>query len=93
MKGCGCIGETIRYNEVFKKAKWCPKCCFPLVTLLDAEVTISRLQVNDQEYFATLDMIEEIMDQRYQVEILFGYGIEAMVVDTKAKFSSLLVDE
>jgi hypothetical protein len=62
LKGCGGISKVIRHNKMFKKTKWCLKCCFPLVALFDTEVAIGKLEINNRENFTTLYMIEEIMD-------------------------------
>ena len=58
LKGGRCICEAIGYNEVFKESKVSPECSFPLITLTNVEVTVCTFEINDSEYFASLDLVQ-----------------------------------
>lgn len=69
------------------------KCGLPFIPLANTDQVKGVLEINDRENFTTLHPIEEIMDERDRVLVLFCDGIEGSVIDAEAKLSSLTSDE
>lgn len=90
---CRSVSETIRDNEMFKEPKVSAKSCFPLITLSDAKVTVSRFEINNGENFATLNTVKEVVSERNRKSVFLCDSIEAVKINTKSNVASFLASK
>ena len=79
-----CIGESKRHNKKFIGPVPCYACCFRLVFFRNADLIISRAQLELSEVPRIPQLIKEIRHQRNGVLVLDSDFVQRSVVDTHA---------
>ena len=72
--------QSKEHNHGFIPPKWCNECCFPLVTVLDADVVVSCLNIQLGKYLGILDPVDKFINKGQQVYILDCCFIQGFVV-------------
>ena len=67
--------------------------CFPLMSILDADVVVPPLNVKLGKVLCILEFVDEVRDERERVGILDGVLIQILIVLAGAEFPILLLDK
>jgi hypothetical protein len=90
LKRCWCVGESERYNVVFKVSELGSECRFLFVPFLDPESIVCVGDVVFAEIFRSLDNVLNFVDQRQRVPVLDSNIVELSVINVYSEFPSLL---
>ena len=64
---------------------------FPLITLSDTKVTISRLEIDNRENFVTLDMVEKVVYEKDRMAIFASDSVKTMKVHAELNFPNFFL--
>ena len=56
------------------------ECCFPLVSISDADVVVSPLYIKLGEDLGILYLVNEVLDQWERVGVLDGVGVDISII-------------
>ena len=90
LEGGGSIAESKEHDSGFKESHGGNESGFPLIFLLDADVVISRTNVEFGEQGGLLHVINEFWDEGEWIGISDSVGVQVVVILTWAKGSVLL---
>ena len=93
LKGSRSIGETKRHNKVFIKSQRGSKGSLPFISFLNANKVEGVLQINNRKDRTALGAVKEIVNERKRISVLLCDGIQATIINTKTKFTSLATSE
>ena len=65
LKGCRCIRQTQRHNNILKQTHRRKKGRFVFMAFFDSNLVISARQVNSTEHSRFTKLIEQVVDTRY----------------------------
>ncbi|KAG5734891.1 hypothetical protein E4T56_gene13754 [Termitomyces sp. T112] len=93
LKGGGAIGETKEHNKWFEQPLVGLEGCLPFVSLLNAHIVVTPLDIQFCEVSRALEVVGEFEDEGKRVAILHYHGVEYLVVLYQLERAILFFDE
>src|ERR1044071_3683411 len=86
-----CVSETKRHDQELKMAITSAKSSLRNVGFLNAQLVITRSQINLRVVTRALELVKEIINARERITILDGHFVQLTIIDTHAKTFVLLL--
>ncbi|KAG5334194.1 hypothetical protein C0989_004080 [Termitomyces sp. Mn162] len=93
LEGGRAISESKEYNEWLKQFPVGPESSLPLISLLNAHIIVTPLDIQLSEVLHTLEVVNELGDEGERVTVLHCHGIEYLIVLNQSEGAILLFDE
>ncbi|KAG5339239.1 hypothetical protein C0989_005058 [Termitomyces sp. Mn162] len=93
LEGGWAVGETKEYNKWLEQSPVGPEGHLPLISLLNAHIVVTPLDIQFSEVSRTLKVVDELGDEEERVAILHHHGIEYLIVLYQSEGVILLFDE
>ena len=71
LEGGRCIGQSKRHDEKFVVPFMCSKCSLLHINRFDAQLMVSRTQVQFREDLSTVKLVQQLVD-RWDWEMVFN---------------------
>ena len=89
----GGVTKTKEHDGRFEESFMDDEGCLPLVTVLDADVVVSPLNIEFDEVASIFQLVHKVRDERKGVGITDGVFDKVTVVLERAEFAVLLLDK
>ena len=80
LEGGRTVGHSKKHHERFKEATVSAKGCFPFISGLDAYIIETPADVQFCEVPGSMELEDELGDEREGVPVLDGYGVQHAIV-------------
>src|SRR3979490_1509776 len=87
------IGQTEEHHQRLIQPSVCPKCCLPLVSILNPNIVVPPSDIQLREVLSSPEMINQLWNEGEWIPIFDGHGIQPSVVLHEPKQTFLLFDE
>ena len=93
LKCGGEVVETKEHDGGFGQSFVGDKGCFPLMSVLDADVVVPPSNIKLSEVLCIFEFVNKVGDERKRVDVSDGMFIQIMIVLAGAEFPILLLDK